>query len=115
MGPCRYRPSRTSVRAGLPSEPSRVDHALQKRRSGEAFGALPAVEALITHGEDGWLVPPDDPAALTAGLNQVLADPALAARLGAAAAGKVLTWEQSNQLVLDAYTAWAPRSARTAT
>ena len=39
---------------------------------------------IIRHGEDGLLIPPTDPAAWAAGLDQVLTDPALAARLGAA-------------------------------
>jgi glycosyltransferase involved in cell wall biosynthesis len=40
---------------------------------------------LVTHGETGWLVPPSDPAALADGIRTLLADPALAGRLAAAA------------------------------
>ncbi|MGF1527767.1 MAG: glycosyltransferase family 4 protein [Candidatus Competibacterales bacterium] len=42
---------------------------------------LPLVEALVSHGEDAWLVPPDDPTALATGIAALLDDPALAARL----------------------------------
>jgi len=45
---------------------------------------------LIDDGRDGVLVPPCDPVALAAALSRVLADPALAARLGTAARDKVL-------------------------
>lgn len=40
---------------------------------------------LLTHEENAILVPPDDPAAAAAGLDRLLGDPALAARLGGAA------------------------------
>lgn len=40
---------------------------------------------LITHGFDGWLVPPNDPAALSDGIQRLLDDPALAESLAAAA------------------------------
>ena len=42
-------------------------------------------EVLIEHGVDGLLLPPTDPRAWGAALDQLLGDPALAARLGAAA------------------------------
>lgn len=45
---------------------------------------------LIDDGHDGVLVPPGDPGALAAALGRVLADPALAENLGAAARDKVL-------------------------
>jgi hypothetical protein len=40
---------------------------------------------------DAWMVPPGDPDALAAAIGAVLADPALAARMGAAARATVLT------------------------
>jgi glycosyltransferase involved in cell wall biosynthesis len=43
------------------------------------------VRAIATHERDALLVPPDDPAALAAAAARLLADPALAARLGAEA------------------------------
>ncbi len=45
---------------------------------------LPSLRALLTHGENAWLVPPDYPSALALGLRKLLADPGLRARLGAA-------------------------------
>ena len=39
---------------------------------------------VLTHGVDGWLVPPRDPAALAAGIATLLGDPALRARLAQA-------------------------------
>ncbi|ULK95953.1 glycosyltransferase family 4 protein [Bradyrhizobium sp. I71] len=45
------------------------------------------VNEIVTEGEDGLLVSPDDPAALAAAISRLLADPDLAARL--AAAGRI--------------------------
>lgn len=47
-------------------------------------GDLPTIRELIDDGETGLLVPPDDVAALAAGLCRLTADRALRARLGAA-------------------------------
>ncbi len=44
---------------------------------------------IISHGETGLLVPPADPAALAAAVNRLLGDPALAARLAAAAKSSI--------------------------
>ncbi len=67
--------------------------------------AVPPVEALVAHGAEAWLVPPDDPAALAEGLRVVLDDAALRARLGAAARAKAgtLSWAASNAKVLAVY------------
>ena len=46
-----------------------------------AAGGIPEI---LTHGEDGWLVPPRDPEALAEGITTLLADPALRARLARA-------------------------------
>jgi len=51
-----------------------------------AIGGLPEI---ITHEVDGLLIPADDPAALAGAIERLAADPALAARLGAAAAARV--------------------------
>lgn len=42
---------------------------------------MPVVEALVEHGVSGWLVQPDDPAALAEGLHWVLGDVKLAEKL----------------------------------
>ncbi len=47
------------------------------------------VPDLVRHGENGWLVPPRDARALAHALAAILRDPALAARLGAAARATV--------------------------
>jgi glycosyltransferase involved in cell wall biosynthesis len=48
------------------------------------------VPFMLADGRDARLVPPEDPAALGAALEEVLADPDGAARLGAAAAERVV-------------------------
>jgi len=50
------------------------------------------IEDLVRDGENGLLVPPDDPDALAAALERVLADRALAERLAAAARPSVERW-----------------------
>jgi glycosyltransferase involved in cell wall biosynthesis len=47
-----------------------------------AVGALPEA---VTHGETGWVAPPDDAPALTEAIAALAADPALRTRLGKAA------------------------------
>jgi glycosyltransferase involved in cell wall biosynthesis len=42
---------------------------------------VPSLRAWLTHDETAWLVPPDDPAALAAGIRRVLEDPGLGRRL----------------------------------
>src|SRR5207237_217890 len=51
-------------------------------------GGTPEV---VTHAVDGWLVPPDDPMALSQALLMLLEDPARRAAMGAAARQKVAT------------------------
>jgi glycosyltransferase involved in cell wall biosynthesis len=55
-----------------------------------------AIPELVTHGTSGLLVPPDDPAALGRALEDLRADPALAAQLGFAGAGigRERAWER---------------------
>ncbi len=50
---------------------------------------LPAIEELIVDGQTGVLAPPGDPAALTAALARLIAEPALRQRLGAAGEARV--------------------------
>jgi glycosyltransferase involved in cell wall biosynthesis len=72
-------------RDGLPNV---VLEAMSQRRAVLATAAASIPEAL-TDGVDGALAPPRDPAALAARLAALIADPALRARLGAAAAETV--------------------------
>ena len=64
---------------------------------------LPSLREVLTDGVDARLVPPDSPEALAAGLVEVLDDPALAARLAAAAAAAVAgrTWDARAGAVRD--------------
>ena len=52
--------------------------------------AVGGIVEIVEDGRNGLLVPPDDPAALAAGLRRVLTDPALAATLGKAGRETVL-------------------------
>ena len=53
---------------------------------GTQVGAVPEI---IRHNLDGWLVPPDDPAALAEGIVRLLDDPATARRFGRQAQARV--------------------------
>jgi glycosyltransferase involved in cell wall biosynthesis len=71
--------------------PSRMEGFSQSLLEAMALGKPVIASAaggnldLVTHQEEGLLVPPLDPAAWAAALNRVLGDRSLAARLGAAA------------------------------
>jgi glycosyltransferase involved in cell wall biosynthesis len=56
---------------------------------------LPALRELLTHERDAWLVAPDDPRALADGLERLLGDAALRARLGRALSERARehTWD----------------------
>ncbi len=62
---------------------------------------IPSLREVLRHGESGWLVPPDDPSALAAGLQVVLDDPGLATRLAVRARQDVEghTWEARAQAI----------------
>ncbi len=64
---------------------------------------LPSLREVLRHGENGWLVPPDDPSGLAQGIQHVLAEPALAADLAAEAQRDVqdYTWAQRAGRILD--------------
>jgi glycosyltransferase involved in cell wall biosynthesis len=69
-------------------------------------GDVEGCRAFVQDGVQGLLVPPRDPAALAAALARLLDDPALRARLGAAARARVLaefTEEAVNGRFLDLY------------
>ncbi len=50
---------------------------------------LPALRALLSHGQDAWLVPADEAQALAQGLRKLLSDGALRSRLGSALKARV--------------------------
>jgi glycosyltransferase involved in cell wall biosynthesis len=63
---------------------------------------------VVVDGVTGFLVPPNDPAALRARIRLLLGDPALAAQLGAAARRRIaeqFTWDKVAERCLAAYTA----------
>ncbi|HEX5367413.1 MAG TPA: glycosyltransferase, partial [Acidimicrobiales bacterium] len=60
----------------------------------------------VVHGSTGLLVPPRDPAAVSAALGRLLGDPALRARMGGEAADRVrrcFTWDRVAGSTLDLY------------
>jgi glycosyltransferase involved in cell wall biosynthesis len=61
---------------------------------------------VVDDGTTGYLVPPGDPEALGERLQRLLADPALAARMGAAARRRIedlFTWDRVAERCLEAY------------
>ncbi|MDZ4685098.1 MAG: glycosyltransferase family 4 protein [Planctomycetaceae bacterium] len=73
------------------------------------------VSTLIRHGENGWIVPPRDPAALTAAFERLLVDADLRRRLSQNARETVLnlTWTETARRTLDVYAdALAERASR---
>ena len=62
---------------------------------------------LVDDGGTGYLIPPGDPGALAAAVRKLAADPALRARLGAAARRRVLgrTWSALTDELLGHYAA----------
>jgi glycosyltransferase involved in cell wall biosynthesis len=60
----------------------------------------------VQHGVTGWLVPPHDPAALAARLDQLRADPALGTAMGTAGVRRVrayFTWDQVAERLASVY------------
>jgi glycosyltransferase involved in cell wall biosynthesis len=67
---------------------------------------IPGLPDELRTGVTGWLVPPEDPTALAAAIDQLLDDPALAQRLGAAgavAAERMPSWRTVAASVLAVY------------
>lgn len=65
---------------------------------GARVGGVPEI---VVHGESGLVVEPADPGALAAALEQYLADPALARRMGAAARQRVIERFTIERMVRD--------------
>ena len=95
-------PARGSVEAEHFTSPLKV---FELMRAGVPIVAtdLPSTRELLRHDEDAWLVPPDDAAALAAGLDRLRRDRMLAARLVHEAAARVVaySWKARARRVLD--------------
>jgi len=63
---------------------------------------LPSVREVLRHGENAWLVPPDDPKALSTGIQHLLENPDLAERLARQAREDVrqYTWKRRAATIL---------------
>ena len=82
----------------LPSWPEGLGRVIiESFARGRAVVATDAggIPDLVTHGVEGLLVPPADTIALAAALERVLADRALAERIGAAARGATRDWHST--------------------
>ena len=66
---------------------------------------LPSSREFLRHGENAWLVPPDDAAALAEGLARLLADDPLAERLARAAFhdSEAFSWDARARRLLDVF------------
>jgi glycosyltransferase involved in cell wall biosynthesis len=66
---------------------------------------LPSSREFLRHGENAWLVPPDDPAALAKGLARLLADDALSERIARAAFEDAVafSWDARARRLLDVF------------
>jgi glycosyltransferase involved in cell wall biosynthesis len=74
-----------------------------------------AMSEVVVDGVTGFLVPPNDPAALRDRIRRLLGDPGLAARLGAAARRRIVekfTWEAVAERCLAAYAKDGRRGGR---
>jgi glycosyltransferase involved in cell wall biosynthesis len=68
---------------------------------------LPAITEIIRHGENGWLVKPDSPAALAEGLRHLIENRSLASGLARQAArdAESYTWERRAERIIEAWQA----------
>jgi glycosyltransferase involved in cell wall biosynthesis len=63
---------------------------------------------VVNHGENGFVVPPNNPLALAGSIDAILADPVRGDQMGRAGRARVLShfrWEQVVDRCLDAYAA----------
>ena len=76
-----------AVPVGTADHPSGITAIFEAMAMGRAVvtSATGLAEGVIEHGRNGLVVPPGDPVALRTALAQLMGDPALRARLGAAA------------------------------
>ncbi len=65
---------------------------------------LPSLREVLSHGRNGWLVAPDDPKALAEGIERVINDPELAARLAenGRETARRYTWDKRAETLIDA-------------
>jgi glycosyltransferase involved in cell wall biosynthesis len=72
---------------------------------------IAGVRGLVRNGENGFLVPPDDPTAMARALGRLLDEPALADRLGAAArvTAEPFAWPRVRPRLEAALEEWATR------
>ena len=70
---------------------------------------LPSSREFLRHGENAWLVPPDDAIALAEGLSALLSDDALSERIARRAFEDALaySWDARARRLLDAFEATA--------
>jgi rhamnosyl/mannosyltransferase len=66
---------------------------------------LPSSREFLRHGENAWLVPPDDPVALAEGLARLLGDDALSERIARAAFGDAVafSWDARARRLMDVF------------
>jgi len=64
---------------------------------------LPSVREVLRHGENAWLVEPDEKNALAKGITRIIEDAALKAKIAAEAeqSAKQYTWERRAISILD--------------
>jgi len=112
LGPCRFRGEVPHVE--VLARMSRARFTVVPSRS-EAFGlvniesmavatpvlasAVDGIPEIVRDGVDGFLVPPDDPAALASRLVTLLRDPALCQELGAHARERFLSFYEQSKVV----------------
>lgn len=109
--PCRIAPN--GDRDGLPN----VLVEAQSQALPCISTPVSGVPELITDGINGWLVAPDDPAALAGSMEKTLRDPALRRKLGEAGKAKVLSKFDAREEIhtlLDLFAQAGPGETRTA-
>ena len=82
--------------------------AFEAMAAGRAILAsdLPSSREFLRHGENAWLVPPDDPAALASGLTRLLGDAALSERIARTAFEDAVafSWDARARRLMEVFT-----------